>query len=239
MRTETKETLKTITTATITMQLLKRGVKNTYMRGVRALNPMQVGERMVGVAYTVRFIPMREDLFDLALLGSPENLARRAIEECPAGGVMVIDARGAADCGTYGDILATRLKIRGVEGVVTDGGVRDAVEIGVIGLPSFAAGPAAPASPTEHVPVGLNEPVACGGVAIYPGDIIVGDSDGVVVIPPALADEVARDGAEQDGIENFIQKLVASGRPVIGTYPPDDGIRKEYADWVAAGKPDL
>ena len=129
MRTETKETLKTVTTATITMQLLKRGVYNTYLRGVRPLNPMPAGERMVGVAYTLRFIPMREDRFDLALLGSPENLARRAIEECPAGGVMVIDARGEADCGTNGDILATRLKLRGVEGVVTDGGVRDAAAI--------------------------------------------------------------------------------------------------------------
>jgi regulator of RNase E activity RraA len=239
MRMDTRDKLKTITTATITMQLLKRGVHNVYMRGVRPLNPISTAERMVGEAYTVRYIPMREDLFDLSKLASPENLARRAIEECPAGAIMVIDARGEADCGTYGDILATRLKHRGVAGVVTDGGVRDAAAVGAIGLPAFAAGPAAPASPTMHIPVGLEEPVACGGVTVYPGDVLVGDGDGVVVIPQALADDVARDGADQDGIEDFIQKLVASGRPVIGTYPPNDKIRQEFEDWIVAGKPEI
>jgi len=234
---ETRALLMGVSTGTLTYQLLKRNIRNVYMRGVLPMHP--VAERMVGVAYTLRLIPMREDIADLAHLASPRNFARRAIEECPAGGVLVTDARGERDCGTIGDILITRLKSRGVAGIVTDGGVRDADAVREIGLPVFASGPAAPASPTAHCPVGLQEPIACGGVAVYPGDIIVADGDGCAVLPHALADEVARDAAAQEGIEEFIQKLVACGRPVIGTYPASDKVRAEYAEWLAAGKPAL
>ncbi|MEX2616850.1 MAG: ribonuclease activity regulator RraA [Alphaproteobacteria bacterium] len=237
MDNELRRRLMGISTGTLTYQLLKRNIRNVYMRGVLPLHP--VTERMVGVAYTLRFIPMREDIADLALLASPQNLARRAIEECPAGGVLVTDARGDRDSGTIGDILITRLKYRGVAGIVTDGGIRDADAVRDIGLPVFGAGPAAPASPTAHCPAGLQEPISCGGVAVYPGDIIVADGDGCAVLPQALAEEVARDAAAQEGIEEFIQKLVAGGRPVIGTYPAGDTVRAEYDAWLKAGKPAL
>ena len=157
----------------------------------------------------------------------------------PASQILVMDARGVADCGTMGDILAMRLKVRGVEGVVADGGIRDANAVRDIGLPVFCAGPAAPASPTAHIPADVQVPIACGGVAVFPGDVLVGDGDGVVVIPAELVDEVAVSAAEQDGIEDFILKLVASGRPVIGTYPPNDEIRRQYAEWVSAGRPPI
>jgi regulator of RNase E activity RraA len=237
MKEQTRAHLMGCTTATISYQLLKRGIRNVYMRGVTPL--LADAGRIVGEAYTLRYVPLREDASDLSNLGSPENLARRAIEECPVGGIMVVDARGEADCGTIGDILATRLKVRGVAGMVTDGGVRDADSVRAVGLPVFSAGPAAPASPAAHIPVGLQEPIACGDVAVYPGDVIVADGDGCVVVPQALADSVAEDAAAQEAIEEFVQLLVASGRPVIGTYPPTGKVRAEYDDWLRKGRPDI
>lgn len=233
---ETRETLKQISTATITLQLLKRGIRNTYMRGVAPLAPME--DRLVGEAVTLRFIPMREDLATPESLGDKNNPQRVAIDTMPAGAILVIDARGVADCASLGDILAERIKQCGGAGVVTDGGVRDAAAVAAVGLPVYAAGPAAPASLAAHTPVDRDVPVGCGGVAVIPGDVIVADGDGVVVIPRALADEVARDGAQQEDIEAFIKLQVEQGRPVIGLYPPDDRIRAEYAAWVAAGRPE-
>lgn len=235
MKSETRERLRSVSTATITMQLLKRGIRGCYLQGVLPLDA-SLG-RMVGPAYTVRYVPLREDKKPLENIGSGENIARRAIEECPEGAVLVSDARREPHCGTLGDILALRLKRRGVAGFVSDGGVRDVESILQVGLPVFCAGPAAPASPAAHVPVDLEVAIACGGAAVYPADVIVGDRDGVVVIPAHLADEVASDGAEQEGIEAFIQKLIGEGRSVIGTYPPTDAIRAEYQAWLAAGKP--
>ncbi len=235
MAPDTVERLAGVTTATVSMQLLKRGITACYMRGVAALAP---GARLVGPAYTLRYVPMREDLAPLAQLGDADNAARRAIEECPAGAVLVCDARGVTDSGTIGDILLLRLARRGVAGVVSDGGVRDVAACREVGLPVFCAGPAAPASPSAHVPADLEAPIACGGVAVLPGDVLVGDEDGVVVIPAALAEEVARDAVEQEDIEAFIALLVGQGRPVIGTYPPTDAIRGEHRRWVEAGRPD-
>lgn len=232
---DTREALKRISTATITLQLLKRGIRNTYMRGVAPL--AAVSERMVGEAVTLRFIPMREDISTPAILADKQNPQRVAIDTIPEGAVLVIDARGVGDCAALGDILAERIKQRGGVGAVTDGGIRDAAAVSEVGLPVFAAGPAAPASLTAHTPIDYGLPVGCGGVAVIPGDIIVGDGDGVVVIPKDLADEIARDGVEQEGIEAFIKLQVEKGRSTIGLYPPDDTIRAEYADWVAAGKP--
>jgi regulator of RNase E activity RraA len=237
MQDKTRDRLRQITTATISYQLLKRGIRDIYMQGVAPLNPG--GERVVGVAYTLRYIPAREDVSDLANLGSAANLARRAIEECPAGAILTVDARREAHCGTIGDILATRLKVRGAAGMVTDGGVRDAEAVKAVGLPVFSAGPAAPASPVLHIPAGLQEPIACGGVAVYPGDVIVADGDGCVVVPQELADSVAEDATGQEGIEAFVQKLVAAGRPVIGTYPPTDAVRREYETWLSEGCPEI
>lgn len=235
LKNDTRDALRGISTATITLQLLKRGIRNTYMRGVAPLAAMS--ERLVGEAVTLRFIPMREDLSTPATLADKQNPQRVAIDTIPEGAILVIDARGVADCAALGDILAERIKQRGAAGVVTDGGVRDAEAVSAVGLPIFAAGPAAPASLSAHTPMDRDLPIGCGGVAVIPGDIIVGDGDGVVVIPKALADEVARDGVEQEGIEAFIKLQVEKGRPVIGLYPPDDTIRAEYTEWVAAGKP--
>lgn len=236
MSPESIEALRSVSTATLQSQLMKRGLRQCTMRGVRALDPSGTG-RLVGAAYTLRFVPLREDRNPLTRLGDADNPARRAIEDCPAHQVLVMDARGIGHCATMGDILAMRLKVRDVAGVVTDGGVRDADAVRKVGLAVFCAGPAAPASPSAHLPADRQVPVACGGVAVFPGDVLVGDGDGVVVIPEAMVDDVAASGAQQESIEGFIFELVRAGRPVIGTYPPTDAIREEHARWVAAGRP--
>lgn len=236
MTPESVEILRTVSTATLQMQLMKRGLRHCTMRGVRALDASGAS-RLVGEAYTLRFVPFREDKDPLSRLADADNPARRAIEDCPAQQVLVMDARGVAHCGTMGDILAMRLKVRGVAGVVTDGGVRDADAVRKVELPVFCAGPAAPATPAAHVAVDRQVPVACGGVAVFPGDVLVGDGDGVIVIPAPLADEVAAGAAEQEGIEAFIFELVRAGRPVIGTYPPTEEVRAQYAQWLAQGRP--
>lgn len=229
---DTLATLARITTATVTMQLLKRGLRNVFMAGARCLTAG--GPRLVGEAYTLRFIPMREDLSRPEVLGDPQYPPRRAIEEVPAGQVLVIDCRGDTTAGAVGDILVTRLKKRGVAGVVTDGPVRDAEGVAAVGLPIFCAGAAAPASLNRHFGADVQRPIACGGVAVFPGDVVVGDGDGVVVIPRHLADEVARDGAEQELLEEFLLLKVAEGRPTTGTYPPSAETRREYEAWKAA-----
>lgn len=232
---DTIEKLKQVSTATITMQLLKRGLRQGAIRKARPLDPARA--RCVGPAYTLRFIPMREDL---AGPPKPGTLLphRMAVEQAPPGSVMVIDAGGAENCGSLGDILVARLKHRGVAGVVSDGPMRDVVGIASVGLPVLCAGAAAPASMNEIMPIDVGLPVGCGGVAVFPGDIVAADLDGAVVIPRHMADELARDAFEQERVERFVLREVKRGRTIDGLYPPNDKATQDYRAWLAAGMPE-
>ncbi len=236
MADKTLATLGKISVATVTMQLLKRGIRNISMAGVRPLNDPP--RRLVGPAYTLRYVPLREDLSTPEVLGKADYPPRLAIEQAPEGSVLVIDGRGRGDLAVIGDLLAERLKIRGVAGVVSDGGVRDCEEALAVGLPLYAAGPAAPASVTGHAAADIETPVACGGVAVFPGDIICGDGDGVAVIPKALAADVAKDGLEQERYERFAKQKIKEGRPVPGIYPPNEEAKAEYEAWLKSGEPE-
>jgi len=218
-----------ISTATVTMQLLKRGLRNCFIVGARPLNPGH--SHFVAPAYTLPFIPMREDLSRVEVLGDPEYPARKAIEDIPPGMALVIDARGEPGAGVIGDILTARLQERGVAAVVSDGPVRDGFAVAAGVLPIFCPGFAAPASLHVHFGADLQSPIACGGVAVIPGDILVGDNDGVVVIPAAMAQDIARDGAEQERLEGFLKCRVEAGHPTIGTYPPNEETLQGYDDW--------
>ncbi|HYZ25548.1 MAG TPA: ribonuclease activity regulator RraA [Geminicoccaceae bacterium] len=226
---ETTRLLELTTTATLTTQLFKRGFRNTFVQGVRRLTPQ--ARVMVGEAYTLRMIPAREDLDHPSMLADRSYPQRRAIEECPAGAVLAIDCRKDTRGGCLGDILIARLLERGVAGVVTDGAMRDTPQIAPLAIPVYAGGAAAPASFGIHHAVDLNQPIACGDVPVFPGDVLVGDAEGVVVIPRHLADEVARDAAEQEQLESWILKEVKAGKGIFGLYPPDDNTRARYHSW--------
>jgi regulator of RNase E activity RraA len=223
---ETVRLLALTTTATLTTQLFKRGLRNTFIQGVRRLTP--VHSAMVGEAFTLRMIPAREDLDHPNMFTDRRHPQRRAIEECPTGAVLAIDCRKDTRGGCLGDILIARLLQRGVAGVVTDGAMRDTPQIEALAIPVYAGGAAAPASFGIHHAVDLNQPIACGDVAVFPGDVLVGDAEGVVVIPRHLADEVARDAAEQEQLESWILKEVKAGRGIFGLYPPDEATRARY-----------
>jgi regulator of RNase E activity RraA len=226
--------LRSISTATLTMVLLKRGIRRTWMRGPVAVFPD--GPRVAGPAFTVRFVPAREDL------ATPESYAkagsfRDAIDACPAGSIMVIDGCGTREAATLGDILIARLKANGVAAAITDAPVRDITEIRKVGLPVFSAGAAAPPSITDLAYAGYGDLIGCGGVAVAPGDVVVGDADGVVVVPAALVAEVTEAGTEQERFERFVQMRVLQGQPVVGLYPPNVDSVAAYQRWVAAGEP--
>ncbi|MGQ0675583.1 MAG: ribonuclease activity regulator RraA [Rhodospirillales bacterium] len=232
---DTIEKLKRASTATITMQLLKRGLRHGAIRRARPLDPSRA--RCVGPAFTLRFIPMREDLAQPPKPG--QMLPHRiAVEAAPAGSVLVIDSGGGDNCGTLGDILVARLKHRGVAGVVSDGPMRDAAGILGVGLPVLCAGTAAPASMNQVIPVDTGLPVGCGGVAVFPGDIVATDIDGAVVVPRHVADELARDAFEQERLEKFVLREVKRGRGIDGLYPPGEKALADYNAWLAAGEPD-
>ncbi len=224
-----------ISTATLTMQLIKRGIRRSWIAGTR---PLFAGTpRVAGEAYTLRFLPMREDISTRESYARAGSL-REAIEAFPAGAVAVIDARGEQGCATLGDILAARLKARGCAGVVSDGPMRDVAELRDVGLPVFCSGVAAPPSIAGLHYIDCQLPVGCGGVAVFPGDVVVADEDGAVVVPRALAAEIAADAPEQERYERFAQMRVAQGEPVLGLYPPGEAAQAAYARWLAAGEPD-
>jgi len=226
----TIEKLKKVSTATIATCLFKKGLKNQYIQNVY---PLKSGKPiMVGEAYTLRYIPAREDLNPITVFKDPKHLQRVAVEECPKGAVLVIDSRKDARAASAGSILATRLMVRGVAGLVTDGGFRDAAEIADLEMPSFHNRPSAPTNLTLHQAIAINEPIGCGDVAVFPGDIIVGDDDGVMVIPAALANEVADECIQMTLYEEFVFDKVKKGQKIIGLYPlTDDNLRIEFETW--------
>jgi regulator of RNase E activity RraA len=224
--------LRATSTATITTQLFRRGFRNAFVQDVKVLG--KHSENLVGPAFTLRYIPAREDIDSFGIKPDPNALQREAIEAVPAGYVLVMDCRQDARAASAGDMYLTRLRVRGVAGVVTDGGIRDSEQIARMDIPVFCAGPSAPTNRVLHHAVDYNLPIGCGGVPIYPGDIIVGDADGVAVIPQAIVDEVARDAVEQERIERYIQIRVAAGEGLNGLYPINDKVRAEYQQWAAS-----
>jgi len=225
MSSELVATLRAVSTATITTILLKKGVRRTWMRGPK---PLKGGlERIVGPAFTLRFVPAREDLATPESWASPRS-TRGAIEEMPAGAVAVADAMAVTDAGIFGDILTARMVKRGVAGLVTDGAVRDAAGVLGTGLPVWSAGVAAPASVAGLTFVGWQEPIGCGGVAVFPGDMVVADADGAVVIPAALVEAVAKEGPEQERFEAWVVGEVEKGAALPGLYPPNEATRARY-----------
>ena len=220
---------KKISTATLTMQLLKRGIKSIWMHGPKPLGLNQ--DRIAGPAYTLRFLPGREDLNGPEILKRTDLAQRRAIEECPPDHILVVDALGRNDGAAIGDILATRLQVRGVAGLVSDANVRDADGVLASGLPVWCPGAAAPASIANLSDGELNVPIGCGGVAVIPGDWIIADNDGVVVVPKNFAEEIARDGLEQETHEEFILTQVKNGAPIPGHYPPNEVNISKYREW--------
>ena len=218
-----------VTTATLTTVLLKKGLRNVWMRGAMPLQPDQ--PRLVGRAFTLRVVPAREDLATPASWGAPIS-TRAAIEAMPAGCIAVVDAMGVVDAGIFGDILCARMKKRGVAGLVTDGVIRDLAGVLGTGLPVWCQGTAAPASVAGLTFVGWQEPVGCGGVAVFPNDVVVADADGAVLIPAALLDEVIAAAVEQERLEGWIMTQIAAGVPLPGLYPPNEETRARYEAWA-------
>jgi regulator of RNase E activity RraA len=226
----TRAKLRSVSTATLTTALFKRGLRNQFVQDVRPLNP-DAGP-MVGEAYTLRYIPAREDLNPITVFQDRSHPQRVAVEQCPAGAVMVIDSRKDARAASAGSILVTRLMKRGVAGVVTDGGFRDSPEIARLAIPAYHHRPSAPTNLTIHQALDINVPIGCGDVAVFPGDVVVGDGEGVVIIPAHLADEIAQEALEMTAFEDFVTERVNAGQSIVGLYPAtDEQTRIDFAKW--------
>jgi len=219
------DTLSNVSTATLTTVLLKKGLRNVWMRGTRPLRPNQ--PRVVGPAFTMRFVPAREDLATPESWSSPRS-TRAAIEEMPEGCIAVVDAMGITDAGIFGDILCARINKRGVRALITDGVVRDLVGVLGTGLPVWCQGVAAPPSVAGLTFVNWQEPIGCGGVAVFPNDIIVSDEDGAVVIPQAMLDDLVATAPEQERFEAWVVSEVERGEPLPGLYPPNAATKARY-----------
>ncbi len=226
----TREKLLTVSTATLSTALFKRGLRNQFIQDVRPVAAKPVN--MVGPAFTMRYIPAREDLNPITVFQDPKHPQRVAVETCPAGHVFVMDSRKDARAASAGSILVTRLMMRGCAGVVTDGGFRDSPEIGALDMPCYHNRPSAPTNLTRHQALDLNVPIGCGDVAVWPGDIVVGDQEGVIVIPANIADEIAAEAVEMTAFEDFVAEEVLKGRAVIGLYPPtQDSSKADFEAW--------
>jgi len=225
LRPETREALREVSTATLATALFKRGFRTQTIQGALPLAPP--ARSMVGEAYTLRYIPAREDLDTMEVFRDPAHPQRRAIETCPPGCVLVFDSRKDARAASAGAILVGRLKARGVAGVVTDGGFRDAAEIAALGIPAYHVRPSAPTNLTLNHAVDANVPIGCGDAPVFPGDVIVGDADGVIVVPAHLADEIAAEAVEMTAFEDFVAERVAAGASIVGLYPATDAANLE------------
>lgn len=235
MNPTTREQLQRVSTPTLCTALYKRGLRNQFMQDVHPLNPG--GPTMVGEAFTLRYIPAREDLNPLTVFQDRQHPQRQAIEQCPPGAVLVMDSRKDARAASAGSILVSRLMTRGVAGVVTDGGFRDSPEIARLAIPAYHQRPSAPTNLTLHQALDINVPIGCGDVAVWPGDVLVGDGEGVVVIPAGIADEVAAEAVEMTAFEDFVTERVLAGQSILGLYPPtDEQSRTDFAAWRARHK---
>lgn len=214
-----------VSTATLTSQLLKRGFRNTFISG---LEPLRPDFRMVGYAFTLRYVPAREDLGIGVEYDNETDAQRLAVEAIGTDEVLVIDARGDTRAASFGHILATRIKGRGAVGLVSDGALRDTPSFRKLELPTYAAAAHATTSSVVHHSADMNVPVGCGGVLVMPGDVVVGDAEGVVVVPANVAEQVAHDGFDQERLEDFLLKKVSSGESIKGVYPPNEQTMTEY-----------
>jgi regulator of RNase E activity RraA len=225
----TRDKLKAVSTATICTALFKRGLRNQMVQGVL---PLGNAGSMVGEAFTLRYMPAREDRNPVSVFQDPAHPQRKAVEECPPGAVMVIDSRKDPRAASAGSILVTRMMMRGCAGVVTDGGFRDSPEIAEMAIPAYHARPSAPTNLTVHEAIGINEPIGCGDAPVFPGDVIVGDGEGVVVIPAEIADEIADEATEMTVFEDFVTEEVKAGKTIIGLYPATkEKTKADFAAW--------
>jgi len=230
---QTREKLKGVSVATITTALFKRGLRNQFIQDVHPLAPDR--GNMVGEAFTLRYIPAREDLNPIGVFKDRAHPQRKAIEECPPGAVMVIDSRKDARAASAGAILVARLMKRGCAGIVTDGGFRDSPEIAKLAIPAYHERPASPTNLTRHQALDINVPIGCGDAPVFPGDVIVGDAEGVVVIPAHVADEIATEAVEMTAFEDFVTEEVLKGRSILGLYPATDPqTERDFAAWREA-----
>ncbi|MCL4699803.1 MAG: ribonuclease activity regulator RraA [Burkholderiaceae bacterium] len=230
MKSETRALLAEVSTATLCTALFKRGLRNQFIQDVRPLNSGL--PNMVGEAFTLRYIPAREDLNPISVFADRAHPQRKAVEECPSGAVFVIDSRKDPRAASAGGILVSRLMKRGAAPIVTDGGFRDSPEIAKLPFPAYHCRPSAPTNITLHHAIDINVPIGCGDAPVFPGDVIVGDGEGVVVIPAHLADEVAAEATEMTAFEDFVQERVLAGQSILGLYPPTDAANREaFAQW--------
>ena len=237
LKPQTRQQLMGVSTATLCTALFKRGLRNQFIQDVRPVRGLDgpVLPNMVGPAFTLRYIPAREDLNPITVFQNRDHPQRQAVEECPADAVFVIDSRKDARAASAGSILVTRLMKRGVAGVVTDGGFRDAPEIARLPFPAYHHRPSAPTNLTLHQALDINVPIGCGDVAVWPGDVVVGDGEGVVVIPAAIVDEVAAEAVEMTAFEDFVTEKVLEGCSILGLYPlTEEQSRTDFAAWRAA-----
>ncbi|MBH0239484.1 ribonuclease activity regulator RraA [Methylobrevis albus] len=232
MNPQTREKLSRVSVATLCTALFKRGLRNQTIQDVHPVAPK--GLTMVGPAFTLRYIPAREDLNGIEVFRNPAHPQRAGVEACPPGAVMVMDSRKDPRAASAGSILVTRLMVRGAAGVVTDGGFRDSPEIGAMEMPAYHNRPSAPTNLTLHQALEFDVPIGCGDVAVWPGDIVVGDDEAVIIVPRGIADEIADEATEMTAFEDFVTEEVRAGATIIGLYPPTDpDTLPRFAAWRA------